>query len=210
MGIPGLRPRALPKLFERPDARLGFQQAKPVLRDDQPCRLPGRRQGLQQTHGVRRARCTSDRDDQRLLRHYRIPTMATSATPERMSRSANTNTKKAMEMTPFMVKNAASSRLRSSGFTSECSYSSSAAETSTPIAYSQPAPVAHPTAASDATVIACNTWLIRTARSAPNAAGIECRPCSRSNAWSCSAYRMSKPATHAATPAASTRSIQAG
>src|SRR5581483_584638 len=51
----------------------------------------------------------------------------------RTSTSASTKPKKVTLITPFMVKKAASSRRRSPGRTSECSYESSPATTATPI-----------------------------------------------------------------------------
>ena len=76
---------------------------------------------LEQTHGVRSARRAGDGDDDRARRHPLAPSSAYSPPVRWMSRSVSTQTKNAMLMTPFIVKNAASSREKSSAFTSECS-----------------------------------------------------------------------------------------
>src|SRR5262245_8897120 len=52
--------------------------------------------------------------------------------PDHTSTSASTKAKNATEITPFIVKKAVSSRRRSPGRTSECSYASSPATTATP------------------------------------------------------------------------------
>ena len=66
-----------------------------------------------------------------------VPLLETAGT-DHTAASASTNAKKATLMTPLTLKNAASSRRRSSGRTSECSYASSSATTTTPAQYSQP------------------------------------------------------------------------
>jgi len=52
--------------------------------------------------------------------------------PDQTSTSASTNRKNPTEMTPFIVKNAVSSRRKSPGRTSECSYASSSPTAATP------------------------------------------------------------------------------
>ena len=78
-----------------------------------------------------------------------------------------------MLITPFMVKNAASSREKSSTLTSECSYNSSTAATSTPTKYSAPAPAPRPAIASAATVVMCSARAMPSAFASPNVDGTE-------------------------------------
>src|SRR5215210_7750493 len=72
---------------------------------------------LNEAHGIRRARSSGyPNHNRRCRRHLSI-------------RSANTKPRKTMLMTPFIVKNAASSRVKSSGFTSEINRRCPRAET---------------------------------------------------------------------------------
>src|SRR5450759_5207122 len=105
---------------DRVDSGFGLEQSHSVLRHDQRYRPVRSDQLLQQSHRVRRARSAG------YSHHDRWSTVHLS------SRSANTNPRNTMLMTPFIVKNAASSREKSFGLTSECSYSSSSPATTTP------------------------------------------------------------------------------
>jgi hypothetical protein len=102
-----------------------------------------------------------------------------------------------MLITPFIVKNAASSRERSPGRTRRCSQSSSTATTAAPTV-SQLAPPRAPTTAgcvrapwatqtSSSTVARWSPRATQIARRWPSAAGTERSPRSRSNCSSCSA-----------------------
>src|SRR5205085_10338307 len=116
-------------------------QAHPILRDDQRYTAMRGSQRLQQSHGVWRTRRASDPNDDR-WRSVHLKSL-----------SVNTNPRKTMLITPFMVKNAASRREKSSALTSECSYNSNSAATSAPTKYSAPAPAPIPAKARPATVV---------------------------------------------------------
>ena len=101
------------KPVERVDAALVPQQAHAVARRDQPDRHLLARQDVEQAHPVRRTRGAGQREHDRVARHARLS----------RSRSSSANANTVTDMTPFIVKNAASSRDRSPGRTSRCSYS---------------------------------------------------------------------------------------
>ena len=93
------------------------EQPPAVRAHDERHRTARRDELLEQPHGVRRARRAGDRHDDRQRPLHRKST-----------RPASTKPKKVRLITPFIVKKAASSRERSPGRTSECSYSSSAGD----------------------------------------------------------------------------------
>ena len=95
-------PTARAECIDRTDPDFGLEQPHPELRDDQRDRPMRRGQLLQKPHRVRRPRCARDsNDDWRRAAH-------------RNMRSVKTKPRKTMLITPFIVKNAALRREKSS------------------------------------------------------------------------------------------------
>src|SRR5579884_2920046 len=109
------------------------------------------------------------------------------------------------EITPFIVKKAAFSRLRSSAATSECSYASSNPTTTWPITATGPRLKTAISTASSASISRWNARDTCRARAIPQYRGIECSPVVRSNSKSWHAYNTSNPPTQNVTAAVSSR-----
>src|SRR5262252_2855718 len=100
------------------------------------------------------------------------------------TRPPRTAAKRITEMYPFTLKKATSSRDRSSGETSECSYMNSAATATTPSQKSQPRPVMNPRVTKAATVRRWQSRAPWSAAAMPKRAGKEWRRVRRSKSTS--------------------------
>src|SRR6185312_1417808 len=103
------------------------------------------------------------------------------------STSARTKRKNPTEITPFIVKNAVSSRRKSPGRTSECSYASRSATAATPSQYQTLTVRPRPAATSNTTVPRWKSRAPRKVPRSPNRTGTDCRPSRRSTSTSSSA-----------------------
>ena len=116
-------PTRVAQRLDRCRCRSPSQQPQSVARHDELHRSLRRDERLEQPHGVRRARRAGDRDDDRPVAssqpHAMQRVRAPIACDEPLGRARRRRT--TMLITPFIVKNAASSCEKSSGFTSECS-----------------------------------------------------------------------------------------
>ena len=95
------------------------QQSQPVRRDDELHAAVAPRRALASSrtaYGAPDAPVIADDDRRPVIAHQR-----TYADAQRVERSAARNRRTTMLITPFIVKNAASSPTESSAFTSECS-----------------------------------------------------------------------------------------
>ncbi len=106
---------------------------------------------------------------------------------------------------PFIVKKAASTRLKSVGFTSECSYTSSPDTASTPINANAPSCSAKTSQTRQAIIPRCSTCAIRSAPAIPKMRGMLKSPSCESNSKSWQEYMMSNPAVQSITAAVSSR-----
>src|SRR5437870_1763774 len=111
---------------------------------------------------------------------------------------------------PFMVKNAAFRRDRSSGRTTRCSHTINAAPSATAPKYGHPRPSPTPNATSATTATPCIAFATNRLRARPNRTTAECSRSALSNCSSCSAHNTSKPPTQNVTAAASAHRRQPG